>query len=125
MNPNDLDLRLLRSFLAVAQCGKVSTGFDLVPKSVTGKDEPFDFQRTSSFDLNTGGPVVGTFDYTLYGADAAWSQNILWTFYRTRSGLCAIRVNNPQRLFIPAAQTKRAVLYVNRLFAVVRTNHPS
>ena len=25
MNPNDLDLRLLRSFLAVAQCGKVST----------------------------------------------------------------------------------------------------
>src|ERR1700751_5757950 len=24
MNPNDLDLRLLRSFLAVAQCGKVS-----------------------------------------------------------------------------------------------------
>ena len=25
MNPNDLDLRLLRSFLAVAQCGKIST----------------------------------------------------------------------------------------------------
>jgi molybdate transport repressor ModE-like protein len=25
MNPNDLDLRLLRSFLVVAQCGKVST----------------------------------------------------------------------------------------------------
>src|SRR6516164_4912276 len=25
MNPNDLDLRLPRSFLAVAQCGKVST----------------------------------------------------------------------------------------------------
>jgi molybdate transport repressor ModE-like protein len=25
MNPNDFDLRLLRSFLAVAQCGKVST----------------------------------------------------------------------------------------------------
>jgi molybdate transport repressor ModE-like protein len=25
MDPNDLDLRLLRSFLAVAQCGKVST----------------------------------------------------------------------------------------------------
>jgi len=25
MNPNDLDLRILRSFLAVAQCGKVST----------------------------------------------------------------------------------------------------
>src|SRR5260221_6970355 len=24
MNPNDLDLRLLRSFLAVAQCGKIS-----------------------------------------------------------------------------------------------------
>jgi molybdate transport repressor ModE-like protein len=25
MNPNDIDLRLLRSFLAVAQCGKIST----------------------------------------------------------------------------------------------------
>jgi len=25
MNPNDLDLRLLRSFVAVAQCGKIST----------------------------------------------------------------------------------------------------
>jgi molybdate transport repressor ModE-like protein len=25
MNPNDLDLRLLRSFLSIAQCGKVST----------------------------------------------------------------------------------------------------
>src|SRR5215471_2332332 len=72
MNPNDLDLRLLRSFLAVAQCGKVSTAakqLHLSQPAVTAHlrrleeivGKPLVSRSTRGVKLTTHGHALRTF----------------------------------------------------------------
>jgi molybdate transport repressor ModE-like protein len=72
MNPNDLDLRLLRSFLAVAQCGKISTAakhLHLSQPAVTAHlrrleevvGKPLVVRSTRGVRLTTHGHALRTF----------------------------------------------------------------
>ena len=72
MNPNDLDLRLLRSFLAVARCGKVSTAakqLNLSQPAVTAHlrrleeivGKPLVSRSTRGVKLTTHGHALRTF----------------------------------------------------------------
>ena len=72
MNPNDLDLRLLRSFLVVAQCGKVSTAakqLNLSQPAVTAHirrleeimGKPLVSRSTRGVKLTTHGHTLLTF----------------------------------------------------------------
>jgi molybdate transport repressor ModE-like protein len=80
MNPNELDLRLLRSFLAVAQCGKVSTAakqLNLSQPAVTAHvrrleeivGKPLVSRSTRGVKLTTNGHALHTFSIEI--------QNIL------------------------------------------------
>ena len=79
MNPNDLDLRLLRSFLAVAQCGKVSTAakqLHLSQPAVTAHlrrleeivGKPLVSRSTRGVKLTTHGHALRTFSTEIQNA---------------------------------------------------------
>jgi molybdate transport repressor ModE-like protein len=79
MNPKDLDLRLLRSFLAVAQCGKVSTAakqLHLSQPAVTAHlrrleeivGKPLVSRSTRGVKLTTHGHALRTFSTEIQNA---------------------------------------------------------